>query len=780
MAKSKHSCNICTDEIEQGEICKLCNKLTTKVKKKRWSLDISPSARRQTTKILAEAKNSNQRWRNFENYFTDTKFCNWAKLPASIDPIVSMPFSPEVGLEICESLENSLRLTPEHRTLLQDGFLMYDGTRISFIGTRAIINGRQLPVNIPLSSILRMMIDEKSRQGWNLTQLIYLLSSSDPETINSWHTRRQRVEPHIDRMPALATLSWMEIMIEEHVTPPTNYSIHPLSAWIRELRTQLHMSSGHMLSDEISNALTHYPQQLFDNFNHPWIDEWKEYRTVHNPRIQRKWPLKTLYNRLMLSTRTKSGSTNLTKVPCKPAVIAGLLCMLFSPVTSPTGMLLYSLQYNWTSSSPVKSEIPAPLARSITLLHDIINSNKDRVFKHGEAILVIGRLGHFYEVNVERGAHGAPFVIRLIKSLSPTRREEICIHEGREQSSLPLGDIIASVILSLLDDVNSSQEVDSLLRVLVQHSPLGFSTTLSDNEISLLCKNAMAQLDGIEGAFLGTGISWLRNNPNRNEQNEAINFGPRAEAHYRNYLNFMMRRNRFHQDRNAGSDNYENSYSRKVIKADLDDTNLTPSYDKLVQRWKEFKDETECEQDMSNPHFARQFWRHRPAERWMFIRNNGVNPQSMKIGDIRNGERRYCEVFPRIWDAMMRQTPNSTVSLIGGNNPQIKFQQCDLEVSIRNEIEKGFLKNMLRILGYVDTQEGLERETRYIRRNEISNNAFRKLSEKLGNLQSTRGARGAPPWWWHFRQVCDMPTEKQEFSWQLQENLRDDVNPDSD
>ena len=38
MAKPKHICNICTDEIEQGEICKLCNKLTTKVKKKRWTL----------------------------------------------------------------------------------------------------------------------------------------------------------------------------------------------------------------------------------------------------------------------------------------------------------------------------------------------------------------------------------------------------------------------------------------------------------------------------------------------------------------------------------------------------------------------------------------------------------------------------------------------------------------------------------------------------------------------------------------------------------------------
>ena len=111
-------------------------------------------------------------------------------------------------------------------------------------GTRAIINGRQLPVNIPLSSILRMMIDEKSRQGWNLTQLI-TFESSDPETINSWHTRRQRVEPHIDRMPALATLS-DGIMIEEHVTPP-NYSIHPSRRGLRTTHPITHVFRPHVI-----------------------------------------------------------------------------------------------------------------------------------------------------------------------------------------------------------------------------------------------------------------------------------------------------------------------------------------------------------------------------------------------------------------------------------------------------------------------------------------------------------------------------------------------------
>ena len=114
----------------------------------------------------------------------------------------------------------------------------------------------------------------------------------------------------------------------------------------------------------------------------------------------------------------------------------------------------------------------------------------------------------------------------------------------------------------------------------------------------------------------------------RNEQNEAINFGPRRSPLW-NYLNFMMRRNRFHQDRNAGSDNYENSYSRKVIKADLDDTKLTPSYDKLVQRWKEFKDETECERYIILTLLAN--FGAIVNRRWMFIRNNGVNPQSMRI-----------------------------------------------------------------------------------------------------------------------------------------------------
>jgi hypothetical protein len=35
------------------------------------------------------------------------------------------------------------------------------------------------------------------------------------------------------------------------------------------------------------------------------------------------------------------------------------------------------------------------------------------------------------------------------------------------------------------------------------------------------------------------------------------------------------------------------------------------------------------------------------------------------------------------------------------------------------------------------------------------------------------GARGAPPWWWHYADVVEPPQEVPEYRWQLQEDLSD-------
>ena len=41
-------------------------------------------------------------------------------------------------------------------------------------------------------------------------------------------------------------------------------------------------------------------------------------------------------------------------------------------------------------------------------------------------------------------------------------------------------------------------------------------------------------------------------------------------------------------------------------------------------------------------------------------------------------------------------------------------------------------------------------------------------------LQQRNGARGAPPWWWHYSEAAEAPQEVPEFPWELEEDLRDE------
>ena len=63
------------------------------------------------------------------------------------------------------------------------------------------------------------------------------------------------------------------------------------------------------------------------------------------------------------------------------------------------------------------------------------------------------------------GAHNARFTVKGAKSLSGLQQGEgkaICIHEKGHFKKLPLGDVFASVVLTLMDDLTSANKLEPL------------------------------------------------------------------------------------------------------------------------------------------------------------------------------------------------------------------------------------------------------------------------------------------------------------------------------
>jgi hypothetical protein len=159
----------------------------------------------------------------------------------------------------------------------------------------------------------------------------------------------------------------------------------------------------------------------------------------------------------------------------------------------------------------------------------------------------------------------------------------------------------------------------------------------------------------------------------------------------------------------------------------------------------------------------------------MYLRNFGHEENELPIGDIRNGERRYCEVFPRIWDALMQHPIGATFRMSVLDRGELAFENCHLAVTIRNAQERRIIRRFSTVLGFVE--QGRHGDALvFVRRDHPRPHARRDLTQLLNRAQETLGARGAPPWWWHFGEVFEAPREVLDFRWELEQDLRDQNN----
>ena len=791
-SKDKQNCDACKNNAGSEILCPLCQSIIGSSLGTDWNVVLSPREHEEGIELFGgRGRNSKQRWSKLKDNVDGTADVTWARLRDNEDPIHSLPCSIERLQGIIHLIKEGHRLQHEERRILQIGFALHDGKLLSFLQDTAVLDGRKLPAPVPMISILTLIADEKKRVGWNISKLVSTMGSLVHDAITSQEQehygrifndyRRHRMmrrrelrdgrqQPNnCKKRPLVAMLTWLQIEAEDHLKNGDSNGNHPLSAWARDVRLRVHVSDVSSFKKVVAEGFDHHPKGSLDLITSPWITRWLSHRPTDRPIALKDWPLKLTRNKWQFRARTKAGNSRLTNIPEDPVIWAYLISAVLSPLESQIGLNLLAIQNNWTASHDDKLEISAPIRRSISFLNQIITANSNNVFVQSGRILVIGRLGHFYEVRVGKGVHGAPFLISAIRSLDPHSPNPLCIHHGRFHAEVPLGDTIASVVLSLLDDVTLAERVESVKLEIISNSPFGFNNRLTPIEKPFIDAKALEQLR-LQSPRGVHSITWydFDDNSHADQGRESLqnlldrNYGAR-QGLVQNFDFFGGVGGDIRQGRRPRNTKYIDATLREVAQGN------PPPIEKFVEEWrqqvsfKSINDLPETTYRMNPPY----------GNDWIYLRNNGMGNRNDIIGDIRNGERRWCELMPRIWQALQLQPLGSTIRVGEQNRQAVSFEHCNLRVTMRNMSERRTVVRLAELLGYVE--DGVYNgQIVLVRRDHPLPNNRRSMTRIIEALQQRNGARGAPPWWWHYGEAPEAPQEVPEFPWELEEDLRDE------
>jgi len=795
-SKDKQNCDVCKNNAGSEILCQLCQSIVGNSLGTDWNVVLSPREHEEGIELFGgRGGTSRQRWAKLKGNVDGTADVTWARLRDNDDPIRSLPCSIERLREIIHLIKEGHRLQHEERRLLQIGFELHDGKLLSFLQDTAVLDGRKLPAPVPMISILTLISDDKKRIGWNISKLVSTMGSLVHDAITSREQehygrifndyRRHRMlrrrelrdgrqQPNnCKKRPLIAMLTWLQIEAEDHLKDGDSNGNHPLSAWARDVRLRVHVSDPSSFNRVVAEGFDHHPKGSLDLITSPWISRWLKHRPTDRPIALKDWPLKLTRNKWQFRVRTKAGNSRLTNIPEDPAIWAYLISAVLSPLESQIGLNLLAIQSNWTASHDDKLDISAPIRRSIIFLNQIIAANPKNVFVQSGRILVIGRLGHFYEVRVGKGVHGAPFHIDALRGLTPHSPNPLCIHHGKFHAQVPLGDTIASVVLSLVDDVTLADRVESLRAEITNNPPFGFNNKLTPIEKPFIDVKALEQLSL---QFTKRGIGWYDFDENTIPAQPGDSLQNLLERNhdvrvFRYPVGAIRGPNNFFRDHNGDILRARRPRNTKYINATLREVSQgnPPPIEKFVEEWRQEVSFKPLNEVIDHAHRMNPPY----GDDWMYLRNDGIGNRNYPIGDIRNGERRWCELMPRIWQALQLQPLGSTIRIGEQNMQAISFEHCNLRVTLRNRTEKRTVVRLAELLGYAE--DGVYNgQIVLVRRDHPLPNNRRSMTRIVEALQQRNGARGAPPWWWHYSEAAEAPQEVPEFPWELEEDLRDE------
>ena len=767
---SNTECKFNPDSNEADIVCDLCQSMIDFDPKTGWSAPLNTIEHERAIALFGgPSAPASSRWKRLASSLGETEHAGWARLSSDWDdPIKTLPCSESEFESLHQSIVQGFALTSQQQRWMAKGIEFHNGSFFRIMDGRQYLDDVELPSVVSLRSLFPVLASKDFRRGWDLSGLIVGLSCTTPilnangEGGNFNEILRGIETADSNSRVMMAMLSWLSTRVKidrlngDETSPRSGYV-----SWAYDVRSEVLRRGGRIDRAKLSEAFSNHPAGLFDCYQVPWMQEWERSTEHHLPARTLDRPLRVSEKHISFRVRNKSGRTRLVQVPRQPDLWAILISLSLSPLNSEAGKTLLGLQHNWNIAY-IKKDTPSQnMIRSLEFCHEILNGLSDRVYVKNAEVLVFGKLGHCYEIKVTHGQHGAPYIISHFRDFGHGQKHPICIHNGQYHSTVPLGDTIGSVILSMYNDTTATLNIGSLNEVLISNPPFGFPRRPVNEEwIAALNQDALKELTFHQHHWVSD--PWYEVRPKPREEI------PEAHPGLRGLLARQFRGQQSIEKRD-----YE---WNKRFQEHFEETGTFP-YEEVVSRWA-----NQVPPYINNPHsFARgrayvraqQYGRWgRMAMRYRHIAMPRNRDDVHEVGDMRDGERRWCEVYARVWEVLISQPLGSDVQIPNDLGEAVEFSDVDLQVTLRNTIERRFVTAISQLLGYVRDGEQ-HHSVVFIRRDHPRPNARLRLTDLLAETQRRQNVRGAPPRWWNYVDARRAPDAVEWHPWQFHEDLRD-------
>lgn len=763
-----------------------------------------------------EGRRRDVRFRAVVDAFSDSADIKWAVLPEdAMDAEQERDFLATWTI-FAEAFGESGPKTSDDRRCLQRGVELYGGSHFSYLNDQWYMDGNFLPGDLPAHALLKAMT-RKSAGGLvptriNWAALIPVMASVS-ENENYTYTERRLIEVargirNRDNM-ARDALRLGGIQRVMH-----GYTMPAAVRWLQWNDSVVfsEVAQYHQREDEMPNggpfagmnrrrgmSTILLSSAAWKNGREPWVKRWRKRGDVsirldrHNAK-----PFCIRRGKMLLRIVNSNGKWKRSPLPPDPRLWALLLSWALSPGDSRQAMLLSGFRWYW-KPGPEKLPLSEPQLRSLKLLGEICSGLGDKVTVNNRRLIVQGRSGCVYAIMMERGAHGAPFRIEAWRHPTALQREQrgepLCIHAGRQKEKLPIGDTIASVVLTLVDDENSSQRIESLLQFLHmgrQHDHPGINDHLypvharRHAERERRMARQIGRGYGEQGEFehgINADPPWniIPFQQNAIDDAEPVDEDPRREnaggenAGGGNAGNAEAANPNEPANPNEGDNPADEARIGGEMMAIDQPDQVEREHTALYQYQQHLRNRREAERRAQQNLRTEEIDRNEAAFRQLEAQGRAERGPHLRTP-------RWTTLFPlmnRVLRAMPLQARMSLPNEAGG---LVHFRGCGFQMTIRDEEELEFAKELAASNGWtqqanpeqgIEGEEENDAESGWVRTGPPLEGALAMITRTLRPIQTRLGQRAEAPWWWSYRTRRHEVPEEADLSWDMELSYAD-------